>query len=164
MKFYRDLRTQKRLGREEAYYDYRSELRARQHQRHVAGIEKRELNAPVQWPIEKKSRSGIRVMTGAAGVVLGLADFLTSFFDPAPVASPHREEGAPPQGSRDQAIERMSKSLERNEPVQAYDIRSLSHHDHMNLRQRGEPYLRDLVMEYERKSLKYLRDDPGRDR
>ena len=164
MKLHRELRTQKRLDRQDAYQDYRMGARALVQERANARAEGRELYAPFQGQHAKEPNSGIRVVKGATGIVCGLLDFVTAFLDPAPAKPEGRVQEIIAERKRNQAIERMSKNLARNEPVPEHDVRSLTHHDIMHLRQRGEPYLRELVMEFDRKSLRYLHKDRERER
>ncbi len=65
---------------------------------------------------------------------------------------------------RDAALERMSKNLARNEPVRDHDIRALTQMDIHKLRDQGEPYLRQIILEWEGKRQRYVAAEHGRER
>jgi hypothetical protein len=92
-----------------------------------------------------RSEHGIRVANGITGVALGLLDFVTAFLDPAP---------ARPQ----------NKNLARNEPVRDHDIRALTQMDIHKLRDQGEPYLRQIIVEWEGKRHRYVAAERERER
>jgi hypothetical protein len=150
MKFQRDLREQKYLGQGEAFNDILNERRADARQRADERAEKKELHRPFDG-VPDRSEKGIKVLSGATGMALGLLDFVTSLLDPAPARPALREQGDAAQSQRSKALERMRKNLDRNQPVHAQDIRLLNQHDLLQLRERGDSHLRYLIAEQDRK-------------
>ena len=163
MKLVRDVRIQKILGRQEAFYDMVQERRALARQRSDERAEVRELTRPFEG-VHDRSKSGIRVVGGAAGVVWGLLDFVTAFLNPAPARPSDRAQDVIAERERAKALERMGKNLERNEPVHAQDIHLLNQHDILMLRSNGDAYLRHLILQHERKRQRYWAPDRERER
>jgi hypothetical protein len=105
----------------------------------------------------------LNVMNGPADAIVGLGEFIIVFFAGSPPARPmSREERSRSERRSERALDNMKRSLDQNEPFNGHDIAGLTHHHLLQIREKGDPYLRDLLARRDRERQRYLGNERER--
>ncbi len=109
------------------------------------------INAPTMSGRDNGRDAGmLSVADSASNVVMGVAEFLIGFFDPSPPKPMSREERGLAERRSERALDKMKSSLDQGQPFKDHDIRALTHHHLLQIRETGDPYLRDLLAKRDR--------------
>ena len=104
----------------------------------------------------------LSVLHTAEKVVTGLAEFLIGFIDPSPPKPMSREERSLVERRSERALDNMKRDHDRSQPFKDHDIKALTHHHLLQIREQGDPYLRDLLAKRHREQQRYLGNERER--
>ncbi len=119
--------------------------------------------APTLTDMDGRRDAGmLSVLHAATNIVTSLAESVIDFFDPSPPKPMSREERGLAERRSERALDSMKRDLDQGRPFKDHDIKALTHHHLLQIREQGDPYLRDLLAKRDRERQRTLGNERER--
>lgn len=102
------------------------------------------------------------VTRASTGIADTLCNFVLCLIDPSPPKPMSREERSLAERRSERALDNLKRSDDRGEPFKDHDIAALTRHHLLQIREQGDPYLRDLLAKRHREQQRYLGNERER--